>query len=94
MGNIVASYKYLRKSPCEAKASFFECASSFSASFLVDRQTLLFLVKNFGMHNFDEDYALGPKSFGNRCLKFVWVMLSYTDYYAIGFLHPLYFLPV
>ena len=34
MGNIGASYKYCRKSPCEAKREFFEPSSSLGLTFL------------------------------------------------------------
>jgi len=41
MGIIGASYKYLRKSPCEANPCFFALASSIFAFFVGFSETLL-----------------------------------------------------
>jgi hypothetical protein len=45
MGIIGASYKYLRKSPCEAKPCFFALASSNFEFFEGFFETLIFLVE-------------------------------------------------
>ena len=50
MENIVASYKYPRKSPCEAKTAFFVLASRISSIFVA--------AKNFA--DFDEEFL--PRS--------------------------------
>ncbi len=47
MGNIGASYKYLRESPCEANSVFFDLPSSFCAVFWEVRETLLFFGENW-----------------------------------------------
>ncbi len=49
MVNIVASYKYLRKSPCEAKHEIFDTTSTCLGDFLVFLQSLVFfgVIVNF-----------------------------------------------
>jgi hypothetical protein len=74
MENIGASYKYPRKSPCEAKAYYFVLASSIFATFDNEKKTLLIF-----SNKFKKDFLLQILNFGIagqlRC--FTWGLVDW-----------------